>query len=45
MTRGVLGGGDVSQYQFYGDLQAQSKVDVVRVAFSVSSECSCTHVV
>jgi hypothetical protein len=33
------------QYQFYCDLLAQPEADAIGVAFSVSSRCSCTHVV
>jgi hypothetical protein len=44
-TGGIVGGGDVGQYQLYDDLQARLEADTVGMAFSVSPSCSCAHVV
>jgi hypothetical protein len=33
-TGGIVGGGDVGQYQLYDDLQARLEADTVGMAFS-----------
>jgi hypothetical protein len=44
-TRGIVGGGDVGQYQLYDDRQARLKPDTAGMAFPVSPSCFCAHVV